>query len=149
MRSDGGSSWPRRAQRSSPAVAHCIFSPAGRRGLWLRRLTVRAGSARAAPASEGGACAWSAPGMVATSFLLSGGCPTALPGYPGSAARLCSAPPPVSREVSASPASYPSRLGGRSRVNIGRREPFAARGQGRSGEEDLFRAWKVGGLLVS
>lgn len=34
-RSDGGSGWPRRAPRSSPA--HCIFAPAGRRGLGLGR----------------------------------------------------------------------------------------------------------------
>lgn len=33
VRSDGGSGWPRPAPRSSPAVAHCIFAPAGRGGL--------------------------------------------------------------------------------------------------------------------
>ena len=40
----------------------------GTRAPWL---TVRAGSAGAARGSEGQACAWSAPGTVATSFLFS------------------------------------------------------------------------------
>lgn len=53
VHSDGGSGWPQRAPRSSPSVGHCIFAPAGRRGLRLRRLTVRAGSAGAARGSEG------------------------------------------------------------------------------------------------
>lgn len=39
------------------------------RGLSLRRLTVRAGSARAPRGSKGGVRTWSDPGTVATSFL--------------------------------------------------------------------------------
>lgn len=135
------------AQQSPRGSLHL---PTGRTPrTWAPRLTVRAGSAGAARGSEGQACAWSAPGTVATSFLFSGGCLTRLPGYPGSAASLCSAPSPVLRAVAASPASHPCRPRGRSRVNIGRHKPFAARGQGRSRDKDLFQAWTPRGLPIS
>lgn len=135
------------AQQSPRGSLHL---PTGRTpGTRAPRLTVRAGSAGAARGSEGQACAWSAPGTVATSFLFSGGCLTRLPGSPGSAASLCSAPSPVLRAVAASPASHPCSPRGRSRVNIGRHEPFAARGQGRSRDKDLFQAWTPGGLPIS
>lgn len=76
-------------------------------------------------------------------------CPTPLPGSPRSATRLCRDPPLVPRALASSSASHPCRLGGRSRVNIARREPFAARRQGRSRKEDPFRSRTPGGFLVS
>ena len=125
------------AQQSPRGSLHL---PTGRTpGTRAPRLPVRAGSAGAARGSEGQACAWSAPRTVATSFLFSGGCLTGLPGSPGSAASLCSAPPPVPRAVAASPASHPCRPRGRSRVNIGRHEPFAARGRGGAETRISFR----------
>lgn len=77
------------------------------------------------------------------------GCPSPLPGSPRSVTRLCSATPPVLRALVSSPASHPCCPGGRSRVNIGRREPFAARGQGRSRGDYPFRSWTPGRFLAS
>lgn len=87
-------------------------------------------------------------GLSLPHFFLRG-YPTLFPGTPRPANLLCSAPPPVLRPLASLPASHPCRPGGRSRVNIGRREPFDARGQGRSRKEDLFLSPTPGGLLVS
>nr|XP_058151567.1 uncharacterized protein LOC131278233 [Dasypus novemcinctus] len=102
VRSDGGSSWPRRAPRSSRAVAHCIFAPAGRRGLgsadhcpgWLGRGSagLRGRGARMVGSGDGRYLIASLPG-----------CPTPLAGSPRSAALLRSAPSPVRRTKASSP----------------------------------------------
>lgn len=147
-RSDRGSGRTRRAPCSSPAAAHCIFARAGRGELGLRRLTVRAGLAEAARDSKGGARAWSAPGAVATSFIPSG-LSNSAPGLPSVRYPPSQRSPSSVASGASSPASHPCRPGGRSRVNIGRREPFAAQGQGRSVKEDPFQSWTPGGFLVS
>lgn len=114
------SGWPRGARHSSPA-AHCILAPRGRRGLALGRLGQGSAGLRGQDARSvcSGDCRYLIASLRGVSDSASG------------FSAVCSAPSVVVRAVASSPASHHCRPGARSRVNIGRREPFAAR----TGEE--------------
>lgn len=114
------SGWPRGTRHSSPA-AHCILAPRGRRGLALGRLGQGSAGLRGQDARS--VCSRDCRYLIASLR----GCPTPLRGSRRSAAR----PLWSYAKWPACPPHIIAVRGGRSPVNIGRREPFAAR----TGEE--------------